>query len=55
VRASRQRRPVSATTVFWGEAGRNIAPVTGEDAAGNAKGPIDRIGRFVIVGLDQAS
>jgi len=28
---------------------------SGKDLAGRAKGPIDRIGRFVIGGLDQAS
>jgi hypothetical protein len=40
---------------IWGKQGA-ISPLSpGEDAAGNAKSPIDRIGRFVIVGLDQAS
>jgi hypothetical protein len=34
---------------------RILLPLSGEDAAGRAKGPIDRIGHFVIGRLDQAS
>lgn len=32
-----------------------MVPLSGEDAAENAKGPIDRIGRFILGESDQAS
>jgi hypothetical protein len=32
-----------------------LVPLSGKDAAGRAKGPIDRIGRFIAKRSDQAS